>query len=144
MNDAAIVLLLFVAAGLLIVLGTGLGRERGRQPSERDTAVMAAMTGITVGFLTVFLLASPLAVGPIAIGLVLVGAWWRRVQVVLIGAFLGGAGGTIATMSGMWLLNDLGDPAISHPGWTTLPLALGVALSILGATLVIAGRHEKH
>ena len=143
MNDAASLLLLLVAAGLLIVLGVGLGRERGRQPSARDTALMAGMTGIAIGFLVMFLSGSPLAVGPIAIAGVLVAAWWRRAQTALVGAFLVGGGGLVALMSGMWLLNALGDPAVSYPGWTPVPLALGVAAVIFGTSIVIvAARRE--
>ena len=142
MNDTATVLLLFVAAGLLVVLGTGLGRERGRQPSARDTAVMAGMTGIAIGFLVVFLSASPLAFGPIGIAVVLIAAWWRRGQPALIGAFLVGGGVLVAVMNGMWLVNDLGDPAVSYPGWTPITLAGAVAAMIVGATLVVAARRE--
>ena len=143
MNDIASLLLLFVAAGLLIVLGVGLGRERGRQPSARDTALMAGMTGIAIGFLVIFLSASPLALGPIAIAAVLVVCWWRRSQVALIGAFLVGGGVMVAFMNAMWLLNDLGDPAVTIPGWTPIPLASAVAAVIVGASmLIVASRRE--
>ena len=135
MNDVAIVLLLFVAAGLLVVLGVGLGRERGRQPSGNDTAVMAAMTGTAVGFLGVFLSASPMAIGPVAIGGLLVASWWRRGQTALIGAFLIGSGALVTGMQALALVNDLADPAVSIPGWTPVPLALGVAAAILGGVL---------
>lgn len=138
MNNTASLLLLFVAAGLLVVLGVGLGRERGRQPSARDTALMAGMTGITVGFLVMFLSASPLTLGPISIGVTLVGVWWRRNQIGPIGAFLVGGGLLVAVMQIYQLLNDLGDPAVTIPGWTPVPLALGIALAILGTSLVAA------
>ena len=140
MNDAASLLLLLVAAGLLVVLGVNLGRARGRSPSARDTTLMAGMTGVAIGFLVVFLSASPLALGPVAIAGVLVAVWWRRGQVALIGAFLVGGGLLVALMNGMWLVNDLSDPAVSYPGWTPIPLAVGVAAAIMGATLLIAGR----
>ena len=138
MNDTASVLLLLVAACLLVVLGVGIGRERGRQPSPRDAALMAGMSGVTIGFLTMFLSASPLVLGPVAIASVLVAAWWSRGQPGLVGAFLVGGGLLVALMNGMWLINDLGDPAVSYPGWTPIPLALGVAAMILGTSLVVA------
>ena len=142
MNDVAIVLLLFVAAGLLVVIGVGLGRERGRQPSSHDTALMAAMTGIALGFLGLFLSASPMAIGPVAIGGVLVATWWRRGQTALVGAFLIGSGALVAGMQALTLINDLADPAVSIPGWTPVPLALGVVVALLGTALVVAGRRN--
>ena len=33
-------------------------------------------------------------------------------------------------------LNDLADPAVTLPGWTPVPTAIGAALLILGVTLV--------
>ena len=144
MNDAASLLLLLVAAGLLVVLGVGLGRERGRQPSARDTALMAGMTGVAIGFLVMVLSASPLSLGPVGIAVVLVAAWWRRGQTTLVGSFLVGVGLLVAGMQALALLNDLGDPAVSIPGWTPVPLALGVAAVILGTSIVIvAARREE-
>jgi hypothetical protein len=142
-NDTASLLLLFVAAGLLIVLGTGLGRARGRSPSARDTSLMAGMTGLAIGFLVVFLSASALAFGPIGIAVVLVAAWWRRGQTGLIGAFLLGGGVLVAFMNGMWLLNDLSDPAVSYPGWMPGMLAGAIAAVILGASFVLAAGRER-
>lgn len=99
---------------------------------------MAAMTGIAVGFLVMFLSASPLTLGPIGIGLMLVASWWRRNQTGPIGAFLVGMGIMVALLNGMGLVNDYADPAVSIPGWTPVPLALGVALAIFGSALVVA------
>jgi hypothetical protein len=143
-NDTAIVLLLFVAAGLLLVLGNGLGRARGQPVSSQDTALMAGMTGVAVGFLSQFLWASPLALGPMAIAAILATIWWRRGQVALVGALLVGGGLIVAAMQGLALLNDLSDPAVTIPGWTPVPLAIGVALVIVGTSLGVAGKsHDR-
>lgn len=99
---------------------------------------MAGMTGITIGFLVTFLSASMLALGPVAIAGVLIAAWWRRGQTALVGAFLIGGGVLVAFMNGMWLVDDLTDAAVSYPGWTPIPLGLGVAAAILGASLLVA------
>jgi hypothetical protein len=34
--------------------------------------------------------------------------------------------------------NDLADPAVTVPGWTPVPLAIGVAAVILGTSLALA------
>jgi hypothetical protein len=46
-------------------------------------------------------------------------------------------------MFGWPRLNDLSDPAITYPGWTPYPLAVGVALVALGLALVIATRRRS-
>ncbi len=140
MNGVASILLLVVAAGLLILLGAGVGREGGRQPPPRDTALMAGMTGVAIGFLVIFLFASPMVLAPTAIAGILVAAWSRRGQWQLVGAFLVGGGLLVAVMNAMWLVSDLRDPAVHLPGWTPIPLALSVAFVVLGFSLVLADR----
>jgi hypothetical protein len=63
MPATAALLLVFVAAGLLLLAGVGIGRWCGRPPSENEAAVMAAMTGIALGFLFIVMPVIPLAVG---------------------------------------------------------------------------------
>jgi hypothetical protein len=97
---------------------------------------MAAMTGIALCFLFIVMPVIPLVVVPFVIGGMLLAAWareraWRR-----LGAFLIGSGGLLFAMQLFHRLNDLADPAVTVPGWTPIPMALGAALSILGVTLV--------
>jgi hypothetical protein len=137
MNGTATLLLLFVAAGLLVLLGVGIGRSRGRQPSRRDSALMAGMTGAACAFLTTFMGAGPL-VFPTGATCVLVAIWLIRGQWAQLGAFLIGAGLLVASMQTYQLVNDLLDPAVTVPGWTPAPLAIGVAAVILGTSLFLA------
>jgi hypothetical protein len=117
MNNAAILLLLLVAFGLLVLLGVGIGRSRGRQPSQADVLLMSAMTGAAAGFLlTLFLAAGPLLVFPgVAIGVILAtliaGRQWAQ-----LGGFLAGGGLVVTGMQGYQLLNDALDPAVTYPG----------------------------
>jgi hypothetical protein len=131
-------ILLFVAAGLLILAGTGIGRARGRALSASDAAGMAGMTGVAVAFLFTVMPVMPLAMLPAAIAGVLCVAWIVRGQLLQLGAFLIGGGGFVGLHQAFTLANDLADPAVSVPGWTPLPLAAGAAFVILGAALVAA------
>ena len=144
MNNTAVLLLLFVAAGVLVLLGVGFARSRGRQPSARDTAVMAGMTGMASAFLlTIFLGAGPLmllAAGAICL---LIAAWIRSRQWTPLGALLIGGGLLLAAMHAFQLVNDLLDPAVTIPGWTPVPLALGVAALVLGTSVVLANRSAR-
>ena len=140
MNDVATVLLLFVAAGLLVLAGTSIGRLRSRPVNQADATLMAGMTGVAIGFLTTFLWAPPLVLGPVSISAILVATWLARSQTTLVGAFLVGSGLLITAMQAVQIANDLADPAVSIPGWTPVPLGIGVASAILGASLLIAGR----
>jgi hypothetical protein len=141
-NGTASILLLFVAAGLLILAGAGVGRARGRALSRSDAALMAGMTGVTIGFLGMLLSASMLLLGPIAIAAVLLATWASRGRTELVGAFLAGAGLIVAGMQAWAFLNDVSDRAVSIPGWTPVPLATGAAVAILGATLLVAASFE--
>lgn len=137
MNGTASLLLLFVAAGLLVLAGTGIGRWRGGLPSERDTAIMAAMTGGAATFLLTVLLVTPLVVLPAAAIGVLVVVWLDRREWLQLGAFLVGGGTLVATMQAYRLLNDVLDPAVIS-GWSPEPLAIGVAAVVLGMWFVVA------
>src|ERR671915_749857 len=113
MPATAALLLVFVAAGLLLLAGVGIGRWRGRPPSENEAAVMAAMTGIALCFLFIVMPVIPLVVVPFVIGGMLLAAWareraWRR-----LGAFLIGSGGLLFAMQLLHRLNDLADPAVT-------------------------------
>lgn len=136
MSGTASILLLFVAGGLLLLAGIGVGRWRGRPPSGRETAIMAAMTGVAVTFLFVVMPVIPLVIFPFVIAGTLVATWiseraWRS-----LGAFLAGGGLLLFAMQAMSRANDLADPAVTVPGWTPIPMAVGAALAILGATLL--------
>jgi hypothetical protein len=143
MNATASLLLLFVAAGLLVLAGGGIGHWRGRPPSKRDAAIMAAMTGGASAFLLTLLLVTPLVVLPaFAIG-VLVVNWIHRRAWGQLGAFLVGGGVLVSTMQAFRLLNDALDPAVVS-GWSPEPLAIGIAFVILGSSLLIVGaRHGE-
>lgn len=136
-------ILLFVAAGLLVLAGTGIGRVRGRPVSRNDAAVMAGMTGVAVAFLGTVMAVLPLLLFPVAIGGVLVATWTARRQWDQLGAFLVGGGGLVAAMQGVALANDLADPAVSITGWTPIPLAAAVAATIIGIAVLIADRRGR-
>jgi hypothetical protein len=101
---------------------------------------MAGMTGTALGFLLYVMWVPPLIVFPIVVAGILVADWLARGDLLLLGSFLVGAGGLWAGLQSLSLINDLGDEAVTTPGWTPIPLALGVALTILGAALVVATR----
>ena len=73
----------------------------------------------------------PLILFPAAVGGIVVADWLRRRDWLLLGSFLVGAGGLWAVMSGWALVNDMADAAVSTPGWTPIPLALGAAATRL-------------
>jgi hypothetical protein len=137
-NAIAVWTLLFVAAGLLVLAGTGIGRARGRRVTRGDAAGMAGMTGMAVAFLFTVMPVVPLVVLPAAIAGILLTRWITARQWLVIGAFLIGTGALVLIGQTYRRLNDLADPAVIIPGWSPLPLAVGAAITILGGTLVVA------
>jgi hypothetical protein len=101
---------------------------------------MSLMSGLTMGFLSYFLLGSMLVVFPIALAAVLVVEWIRWGHTGQPAAFLIGFGGLWTFLFGWQRWNDLSDPAVTYPGWTPYPLALGVALLTFGVVLSVAKR----
>jgi hypothetical protein len=134
--------LLFGAAGLLVIAGASIGRARGHEPSRASSALMAGMTGLGVGFVLYVLFVLPLILFPAAVAGIVVADWLRRRDWLLLGSFLLGAGGLWAVMQGWALVNDLTDEAVSYPGWTPIPVAMGAVATIVGAALLLAGRGE--
>ena len=134
--------LLFTAAGLLLILGVRIGRAGGREASARDTSLMAAMTGVAIGFLLLVLPVFPLLIFPMVIGGILVATWLAERRWLELGAFLVGGGLLWCATETLSLLNDLGDPAVTRPGWTPIPFGIAVAAAILGAALAIASRRD--
>ena len=143
MPTVAIVALLFVAAGLVLLAGIRIGRWRGRPPGPREASVMAAMTGVAVMFLFVVMPVIPLVVFPFVVAGMLVASWITERQWRPLGAFLAGGGALLFTMQALSRANDLADPAVTIPGWTPVPMAVGAALAILGAALVLAAAPES-
>jgi hypothetical protein len=143
MMPAATILLLFVAFGLLVLAGVGIGRRRGGSVPRRDRGLMAGLTGVSVAFLFVVLAVAPLVVFPLTVAVVLLVSWLEARQWTLLGAFLIGAGGYLALTQTLRRANDLADPAVTIPGWSPVPLAFGAAALILGAALIIADRAQR-
>jgi hypothetical protein len=135
-SGAASPLLLFVAGGILVLAGVGLGRRRGRPPSERDTAIMAALTGVAVSFLFVAMPVIPIVIFPFVIAGTLVATWIAERAWRALGAFLFGGGLLVVAMEAIGRANDIADPAVTVPGWTPIPMAVGAATAIIGATLL--------
>jgi hypothetical protein len=135
-NGTASLLLLFVAAGLLVLAGIGIGRWRGRPPSGAETALMAAMTGVAVMFLLAIIPVIPIVIFPFTIAGMLVASWIQTRSWRPFGAFLVGAGSLLLTMEALRRANDLADPAVTIPGWSPIPMAVGAAVAIIGATLL--------
>jgi Na+/phosphate symporter len=106
--------------------------------TRRDSALMAAMVGAAVTFLFVVMPVIPLVVFPLVIAGILVAAWIEDQSWLPLGAFLIGAGALLFAMEAMSRANDLADPAVMVPGWTPVPLAIGVAAVILGTSLSVA------
>ena len=142
MPTVAVIALLFVAAGLVVLAGIGIGRWRGRPPGPREASVMAAMTGIAVMFLFVVMPVIPLVIFPFVVAGILVATWITEKQWRPLGAFLAGGGALLFTMQVLSRANDLADPAVVIPGWTPVPMAVGAALAILGTALVLVGGSE--
>ncbi len=138
----ASIALLFTAAGLLLILGVSIGRRRGRETSTRDAALMAAMTGVAVGFLVLVLPVPPVLIFPIVIGGVLVATWLAERRWLELGAFLLGGGLLWCTTETLSLLNDLSDPAVYRPAWTPIPFGMAAAAVIVGAALMIASQGD--
>jgi hypothetical protein len=143
MPPIAVVSLLFVGAGLLVLAGVSIGRTRGSRPSRATAMVMAAMTGVALGFLLRVLLVPPLLLFPLVVAGILVANWVSRREWPMLGSFLIGAGGLWTAMEGLARLNDLADPAVTFPGWTPIPLALAAASVILGVTFLMTERTER-
>ena len=104
---------------------------------------MAAMNGVAVTFLFVVMPIIPLVIFPFMVAGILVASWisarhWRP-----LGAFLAGGGALLFAMQALSRANDLADPAVTIPGWTPVPMAVGAAFTILGAALVLAGARER-
>jgi hypothetical protein len=135
-NATASILLLFVAAGLLLLAGIGIGRWRGRPPSGGETALMAGMTGVAVMFLFVVMPVIPLVIFPFVVAGMLVTNWIHEGSWRPLGAFLVGGGALLFAMQALRRANDLADPAVIIPGWSPIPMAVGAALAIIGATLL--------
>jgi hypothetical protein len=131
-------MLLFVAASLLVLGGVAIGRSRGRAVTRRDSALMAAMVGVAVTFLFVVMPVIPLVVFPFVVAGILVTTWIADRSWMAVGAFLIGGGALLSVMEAMAMANDLADPAVSVPGWTPVPLAIGVAAVIFGTSLALA------
>src|ERR671910_1626877 len=142
MPTVAVIALLFVAAGLVVLAGIGIGRWRGRPPGPREASVMATMTGIAVTFLFVVMPVIPLVIFPFVVAGILVATWITEKQWRPLGAFLAGGGALLFTMQVLSRANDLADPAVVIPGWTPVPMAVGAALAILGTALVLVGGSE--
>ena len=136
MNGIASILLLFVAAGLLLLAGIGIGRWRGRPPSAGETALMAAMTGVAVTFLVIVMPVIPIVIFPFVVAGVLVTHWIREGSWRPLGAFLAGGGSLLFAMQATARANDLADAAVSIPGWSPIPMAVGAALAVVAATLL--------
>ena len=139
MNGTASLLLLFVAAGLLVLAGPGIGRSRGGVARRRDSALMAAMAGVAATFLFIVMPVIPLVLFPFVITGILLATWVAERAWLLLGGFLVGGGTLLFTMEALRRANDLGDPAVTIPGWTPLPLAIGAAATVFGACLLVAG-----
>lgn len=136
MPTVASLALLFVAVGLLLLAGVAIGRSGGRAPGRASAGVMAAMTGLATGFLALVMAVIPLIAFPLVMGTILLGAWTQRREWHLVGWFLIGAGSFSALSQALVLANDLSDRAVTIPGWSPVPLALGVAGAILGLTIL--------
>jgi hypothetical protein len=75
---------------------------------------------------------------PLAIGAVLLAGWIRPMRPALIGGLLLGFGLMWTAMFGWQRLNDLSAAAVTIPGWTPYPLAVGVSLTVMGVVLLLA------
>lgn len=135
MNGFLAFLLLLIAASLLLIATVAIKRRSGREESPGELAAMALMSGLAMGYLSYFLLGSVMAAFPIALAGVLVASWLRRGRTRQPSAFFIGFGGLWTLLFGWQRWNDLSDPAVTYPGWTVYPLALGVALLVLGVAL---------
>jgi Ca2+/Na+ antiporter len=139
----ATIALLFVASALLLLAGTAIGRSRGRAPGRAIAGVMAAMTGLGTGFLALVMPVVPLIAFPVSVAAILVVAWVLRRDWHLIGWFLIGVGGFWALSQALVVANDLSDPAVTIPGWSPVPFALGISATILGLTVIFAERFQR-
>lgn len=134
---------LLVALGLLLVAGASIGRARGCGPNAATQALMAALTGATVGFILLLLPVMPFLLFPAALTAGLSGAWIARRQWALLGWFLVGAGGQWVVSEGWGAWNDLADAAVSRPGWSPLPLVLASAAIVIGLGVLLASRRTR-
>jgi Na+/phosphate symporter len=97
---------------------------------------MAAMTGIAVMFLVVVMPVIPMVIFPFVVTGMLVTKWVQERAWRPLGAFLVGGGSLLFAMQLMRRANDLADAAVTIPGWSPIPMAVGAAIAILGATLL--------
>lgn len=138
----ASVALLFVAGGLLLIAASVAMRAGGRRPAGLPVAT-AAMTGLALGFLSLFLFLIPYVVFPLGISGILVLRWLADGRLTELGAFLVAGAGFWVLEEGAALLNDLSDPAVTYPMWSPIPLALAFGMMVLGTTLIIGQRLAK-
>ena len=135
----ASIALLFVAGGLLLIALSCGTRVRGRQIHGLGVA-MAVMTGLALGFLSLFLFLFPFVVFPLGIAGILIARWLAAGRLTELGAFLVAAAGFWVLEEAAALINDLNDPAVTSPAWSPIPLALATGLMVFGATLIIGQR----
>jgi hypothetical protein len=138
MDGTVALILLLVALALLLLGASALRRRSGRAPSSPQSIAMALMTGLALGFLALVFLGHPFMLFPLAIGAVLLAGWIRPMRPALIGGLLLGFGLMWTAMFGWQRLNDLSDAAVTIPGWTPYPLAVGVSLTVMGVVLLLA------
>jgi hypothetical protein len=77
MNGMANLALLFVAVGLLLLVAVAARRRSDRVPSSGQTASMAFMTGLALGFLALVFFSHPYMLFPVGVGGVLLVSWIR-------------------------------------------------------------------
>ena len=81
----------------------------------------------------------PIVAFPFVIAGMLVASWLQQRSWLPLGAFLVGGGALLFAMQAMRRVNDLADAAVTIPGWSPIPMAIGAALAIFGTSLIIAG-----
>lgn len=71
------------------------------------------------------------------------GAWYTRSrQIVDVGVLVGAFALAWSAFEVWTWLNAAGDPAVSIPDWTPIPLAASVTLLLIGIAVTVAGMPE--
>lgn len=132
--------LALVAIGLLLGGWFTIARLSGRDPSRLEA--VAVLAGVTLALVVRLTPVMPFVAFSLVVGAALAGAWGLRGEWASVGWFLMGAG-DFWLLYELWAgLNDLGDAAVSRPGWSPLPLVIALFASSAGAALILVARRR--
>ncbi len=120
-------------AGLLLLGSKDVGPGRRSRRTLIIEAALAAMTGVGAASLKLMRPILPYVLVPVTVSAHLGSGWIARRQWLPLGFYLVGAAGFWLSWEAWLAWNDLTDQAVSRPGWSPVPLAVALAVALVGA-----------